>query len=39
VEVIQSTLQRTHWNRRQAAKLLGVGYNALLYKIQKYNLG
>jgi DNA-binding NtrC family response regulator len=38
VEIIQSTLQRTHWNRRQAAKLLGIGYNALLYKIQKYNL-
>jgi transcriptional regulator with PAS, ATPase and Fis domain len=38
VEMIQSTLQRTHWNRRQAAKLLGIGYNALLYKIQKYNL-
>jgi len=38
VEMIQSTLQRTHWNRRQAAKSLGIGYNALLYKIQKYNL-
>ncbi len=38
VEIIQSTLQRTHWNRRQAAKSLGIGYNALLYKIQKYNL-
>ncbi len=37
-EMIQSTLQRTRWNRRQAAKLLGIGYNALLYKIQKYNL-
>jgi len=37
-EVIQSTLQRTHWNRRQAAKLLSINYNALLYKIQKYNL-
>ena len=38
VEIIHSTLQRTHWNRRQAAKSLGIGYNALLYKIQKYNL-
>jgi two-component system response regulator AtoC len=38
VEMIQSTLQRTHWNRRQAAKLLSITYNALLYKIQKYNL-
>ncbi len=37
-EMIQSTLQRTHWNRIQAAKLLDISYNALLYKIQKYNL-
>ena len=37
-EIIQSTLQRTHWNRKQAAKLLNTNYNALLYKIQKYNL-
>jgi transcriptional regulator with PAS, ATPase and Fis domain len=37
-EIIQSTLQRTHWNRIQAAKLLDISYNALLYKIQKYNL-
>jgi DNA-binding NtrC family response regulator len=38
MEMIQSTLQNTHWNRKQAAKILGIGYNALLYKIQKYNL-
>jgi DNA-binding NtrC family response regulator len=37
-EIIQSTLQRTRWNRRQAAKLLSINYNALLYRIQKYNL-
>ena len=37
-EVIQSTLQETHWNRKQAAKLLRVSYKALLYKIQKYRL-
>ena len=37
-EIIQSTLRRTHWNRRQAAKLLDINYNTLLYKIQKYNL-
>ncbi len=37
-EMIQNTLQRTHWNRIQAAKLLDISYNALLYKIQKYNL-
>lgn len=38
VGIIESTLQKTHWNRRQAANLLGISYNALLYKIQKYNL-
>jgi two-component system response regulator AtoC len=37
-EIIRSTLQKTHWNRRQAAKLLDISYNTLLYKIQKYNL-
>ena len=39
VEMIRSTLQKTRWNRRQAAKLLDISYNALLYKIRKYNLG
>ena len=37
-EIIQSTLQETHWNRKQAAKLLRVSYKGLLYKIQKYHL-
>jgi two-component system, NtrC family, response regulator AtoC len=37
-EIIQSTLQETHWNRKAAAKLLRVSYKALLYKIQKYRL-
>jgi two-component system response regulator AtoC len=37
-EIIQSTLQETHWNRKKAAKLLRVSYKALLYKIQKYRL-
>ena len=37
-EIIQSTLQETHWNRKHAAKLLRVSYKALLYKIQKYHL-
>jgi len=37
-EIIQSTLQETHWNRKKAAKLLHVSYKALLYKIQKYRL-
>jgi len=37
-EIIQSTLNETHWNRKEAAKLLRVSYKALLYKIQKYQL-
>jgi two-component system response regulator AtoC len=37
-EIIQNTLQETHWNRKKAAKLLHVSYKALLYKIQKYHL-
>jgi transcriptional regulator with PAS, ATPase and Fis domain len=37
-EVIKNTLEEIHWNRKRAAKLLGISYNALLYKIQKYNL-
>jgi transcriptional regulator with PAS, ATPase and Fis domain len=37
-EVIEKTLDETHWNRKEAAKLLKVSYKALLYKIQKYRL-
>lgn len=37
-EIIKNALQQTHWNRRHATKLLGISYNALLYKIRKYNL-
>jgi DNA-binding NtrC family response regulator len=37
-EIIQSTLQKTHWNRKESARLLRVSYKALLYKIQKYGL-
>jgi transcriptional regulator with PAS, ATPase and Fis domain len=37
-EIIQMTLQETHWNRKLAARLLDVSYKALLYKIEKYHL-
>jgi len=37
-ETIQNALQETHWNRKEAARLLRVSYKALLYKIQKYHL-
>jgi DNA-binding NtrC family response regulator len=35
-EVIQNVLKETHWNRKEAAKLLHISYKALLYKIKKY---
>src|SRR5262249_9688232 len=31
-EVIQKMLQRTHWNRKETAAILGISYKALLYK-------
>jgi two-component system, NtrC family, response regulator AtoC len=34
-ELIFRTLQQTCWNRRKAAKMLGVSYKALLYKIKE----
>jgi transcriptional regulator with PAS, ATPase and Fis domain len=37
-EIIQTVLQGTHWNRKEAAKLLRVSYKALLYKVEKYHL-
>jgi len=36
--IIENTLHETRWNRKNAAKLLGVSYKTLLNKIQKYQL-
>jgi two-component system, NtrC family, response regulator AtoC len=36
--IIQNTLYETHWNRKDAARLLGVSYRTLLNKIQRYQL-
>ena len=33
-EMIKKVLERTHWNRKEAAKILGISYKALLYKIK-----
>ena len=33
-KLILSTLERTRWNRKQAAHILGISYKALLYKIK-----
>jgi two-component system response regulator AtoC len=37
-QAIQETLRQTQWNRTQAAKLLGISYKALLYKMQECGL-
>lgn len=37
-DLIHATLHETHWNRKEAAKLLHISYKALLYKIEKYHL-
>ncbi len=34
--LIQQALERTRWNRTETAKLLGISYRALLYKIREY---
>jgi DNA-binding NtrC family response regulator len=36
--VIVEALNRTRWNRRQAAKLLGISYGCLLSKIKRYEI-
>ena len=35
---IGGALDQTHWNRKAAARLLGISYRALLYKIQEYHM-
>lgn len=35
---IANALETTHWNRKAAARLLGVSYRTLLYKIQQYQM-
>jgi len=37
-EFLAKALHETHWNRREAARILQVSYKALLYKIKKYRL-
>ncbi len=35
---IGAMLRRTHWNRKEAAEILGISYKALLYKIKETGL-
>jgi two-component system, NtrC family, response regulator AtoC len=37
-EVIARMLQRTRWNRKETAAILGISYKALLYKIKENGL-
>jgi DNA-binding NtrC family response regulator len=35
---ISTALEKTGWNRKAAARLLGVSYRTLLYKIEQYHM-
>jgi two-component system response regulator AtoC len=37
-EAIRDILERVHWNRAEAARLLGISYKTLLYKIDQCGL-
>jgi two-component system response regulator AtoC len=38
MEAIAEALQKTRWCRKDAAKMLGISYKALLYKIRQFEL-
>jgi two-component system response regulator AtoC len=38
MQAIGKALERTKWNRKEAARLLNISYKALLYKIRQYGL-
>ncbi len=38
VSAISTALEQTGWNRKRAAKLLGISYRGLFYKIQQHNI-
>ncbi len=38
IEAISKALERTKWNRKEAARALNISYKALLYKIRQYGL-
>jgi two-component system response regulator AtoC len=38
MEAIADALEKTNWCRKDAARLLGISYKALLYKMRQFNL-
>jgi|SRR5579875_1135931 len=38
MEAIADALEKTNWCRKDAAKILGISYKALLYKMRQFNL-
>ncbi len=38
MEAIGDASEKTHWCRKDAAKMLGISYKALLYKMRQFNL-
>jgi len=38
MEAIADALEKTRWSRKEAARMLGISYKALLYKIRQFNL-
>ena len=37
-ELILQALERTHWNRKRAARELQISYKSLLYKIKQIGM-
>jgi len=38
MEAIADALEKTNWWRKDAARMLGISYKALLYKMRQFNL-
>lgn len=38
MEAIADALEKTNWCRKDAARMLGISYKALLYKMRAFNL-
>jgi two-component system response regulator AtoC len=38
MEAISAALEKTNWSRKEAARMLGISYKALLYKMRQFKL-